>query len=607
MTKAVYVHSIVLLASAFAFAAAPDGSALYATRCAVCHDAIQTSAAGEVRVPKKDELAKRAPQNIVDSLTSGPMREQGKGLNDEEKRAIASYVTGKAFDAAAGPVVAAGLCEGAAPAISQLGKNDWNGWGFDAENTRFQPNPGLKAEDVPKLKVKWAFGFPGATLSYSQPTVAAGRVFVGSAIGKLYSLDAKSGCMYWSYDAGAWIRGAPLLSKLKDRWVVFVGDEKAQVHAIDAMTGKAMWTTKVDEHPVARVAGGIQIVNGKLFVPISSIEEVTGVGSKYECCKFRGALSSLDASTGKVLWKTHPITDPPTAFKKNSNDVQMYGPAGGAVWDSPTVDLKRKVVYFGTGNSYTDVETRGAEAIVAVDMETGSIKWMNQLNANDNFLVGCGTPGKGSCPEKPGPDFDFGASPILRTIAGGKQVLLCGQKSGIIYALDPDKRGELLWKVQVGNGSALGGIQWGPAADKENVYVAVSDIVAKTPKPGLTALRLADGKEVWHTPTPKPACSFKAMRCAAAQSAAVTAIPGVVFSGAFDGHLRAYSSKDGSIVWDFDTGVPFETVNKVKANGGSMDGAGPVVVNGMVFAGSGYARFMGGAGNVLLAFSVDGK
>jgi len=607
MIKAVYVHSIVLLVSTVAFAAAPDGSALYAARCAVCHDAIQTSAASEVRVPKKDELAKRAPQNIVDSLTSGAMREQGKGLNDEEKRAIASYVTGKAFDAAQAPVALAGLCEGAAPAISQLGKNDWNGWGFDAENTRFQPNPGLKAEDVPKLKVKWAFGFPGASLSYSQPTVAAGRVFVGSAIGNLYSLDAKSGCMYWSYDAGAWVRGAPLLSKLKDRWVVFIGDEKAQTHAVDAMTGKALWTTKVDEHPVARVAGGLQIVNGKLYVPISSIEEVTGPGSKYECCKFRGALSALDASTGKVLWKTHPITDPPTASKKNSNDVQMYGPAGGAVWDSPTVDLKRKVVYFGTGNSYTDVETRGAEAIVAVDMETGSIKWMNQLNANDNFLVGCGTPGKGNCPEKPGPDYDFGASPILRTIAGGKQILLCGQKSGIIYALDPDKRGELIWKVQAGNGSALGGIQWGPAADKENVYVAVSDIVSKTPKPGLTALRLADGKEVWHTPTPKPACSFKAMRCAAAQSAAVTAIPGVVFSGALDGHLRAYSSKDGSIVWDFDTGIPFETVNKVKANGGSIDGAGPVVVNGMVFAGSGYARFMGGAGNVLLAFSVDGK
>ena len=413
--------------------------------------------------------------------------------------------------------------------------------------------------------------------------------------------------MNWSFDIGSWVRGAPLLAKVKDRWVVFVGDEKAQAHAIDAMTGKLIWTEKLDDHPVARIAGGIRILNGKLYVPISSIEEVTGPNSKYECCKFRGALSSLDAATGKVLWKTHPITDPPTATKPNSVGTQMFGPAGGAVWMSPTIDLKRKVVYFGTGNSYTDVETRGAESIVAVDLESGSIKWINQLNANDNFLVGCGTPGKGNCPEKPGPDYDFGSSPILRSLPNGRQVLLCGQKSGILYALDPDKRGELLWKVQAGAGSALGGIQWGSAADKDHVYVAVSDVVAKVPKPGLTALRLADGKEVWHTPTPKPECSFKAMRCAAAQSAAVTAIPGVVFSGALDGHLRGYSSKDGMVVWDFDTGIPFETVNKVKGNGGSIDGGGPTVVGGMLYSGSGYARFLGGAGNVLLAFSVDGK
>jgi polyvinyl alcohol dehydrogenase (cytochrome) len=265
MTKAVYVYSTVLLGFAAlpTFAAGPDGGALYATRCAVCHDATQTSAAGELRVPKKEEIAKRTPQNIVESLTSGSMREQGKGLNDEEKRAIASHITGKAFDAA--PATIAGLCEGPGPTISQPGKGDWNGWSPDVENTRFQPTPGLKAEDVPKLKLKWAFGFPGAALSYSQPTVVGGRLFVGSAVGKLYSLDAKSGCMYWSYDAGSWVRSAPLLAKVKDRWILFVGDEKAQTHAVDAMTGKGIWTTKLDDHPVARIAAGIRIANGKLF------------------------------------------------------------------------------------------------------------------------------------------------------------------------------------------------------------------------------------------------------------------------------------------------------------------------------------------------------
>ncbi len=600
--RIIYVYSIV--AAAALYAAAPDGSALYSTRCAACHDA----KGSDIRVPKRDELAKRSPQNIFDSLTTGVMREQAKGLNDDEKRAVASFLTGKAFvDVAAAAVPEQGLCTGTPPAI-ELGKNDWNGWGFDVENTRFQPVPGLKAEDVPKLKLKWAFGFKGATLGYSQPTVIGGRIFVGSADGNVYSLNASTGCMWWSYAAKVWVRSAPTLAKVSGRWMVFVGDEAGKAQALDAMTGKPVWVTeRLDDHPVARIVGSLKVVNGRVFVPMSSIEEVTGPNPKYECCKFRGSITSLDAATGKVQWKSHPITDPPKVYKKNSVGTDMYGPAGGAIWMSPTVDTKRKLLYFGTGNSYTDVETQGAEAIVAMDMETGSIKWMNQLTPNDNFLVGCGTPGKGNCPEKPGPDSDFGASPILRTLANGKQVLICGQKSGVVYALDPDQRGKVLWQVQVGNGSALGGVQWGPAADKDNVYVAISDIVSKTPKPGLTALKLSDGSQVWHTPAPKPACSFPAMRCAGAQSAAVTAIPGVVFSGSLDGHMRAYSAKDGSIVWDFDTGVPFETVNGMKAKGGSIDGAGPTVVNGMVYTNSGYARFTGGPGNVLLAFSVEGK
>ncbi len=604
IVRTIYVYSI--LSAASLWAAAPDGSAIYATRCAVCHDA--ATSAGDIRVPKKDELARRSPQNVMDSLTTGVMREQGKGLSEEERRAVASFVTGKPFatpDAAAIPVQ--GLCTGTPPAI-EPGKSDWNGWGFDQENTRFQPNPGLKAEDVPKLKLKWAFGFKGATLGYSQPTVLGGRVFVGSADGSVYSLNASTGCIWWTYSAGVWVRSAPTVAKVNGEWMVFVGDESGKARALDAATGAVVWTTeKLDDHPVARIVGSLKFIDGHVYVPMSSIEEVTGPNPKYECCKFRGSMTSLDAATGKVRWKSHPITDPPKPYKTNSAGTQMFGPAGGAVWMSPTVDSKRKLLYFGTGNSYTDIETKGAEAIVAMDLESGSIKWMNQLTPNDNFLVGCGTPGKGNCPEKPGPDTDFGASPILRTLANGKQVLLCGQKSGVIYALDPDQRGKLLWQVQVGNGSALGGIQWGPAADKDNVYVAVSDIVSMTPKPGLTALKISDGSQVWQIPTPKPVCSFPSMRCAAAQSAAVTAIPGVVFSGALDGHMRAYSSKDGEIVWDFDTGVPFETVNGVKAKGGSIDGAGATVANSMVYTNSGYARFMGGPGNVLLAFSVEAK
>lgn len=584
------------------FAAAPDGAAIYVNRCAVCHD----KAGDDARTPKRADLAKRTPEAVYGALTEGPMREQAAGLTVEERRAVATYLTGKAFSAPAA-TLGKGLCEGH-PAAIRVGKGDWNGWGFDRENTRYQPDPGLAVADIPKLKLKWAFGFPGATLGYSQPAVVGGRVFVGSAEGHVYALDAATGCTYWSYDAGAWVRSAPVLAKVKDRWLVFFGDEKAGVQAVDAITGKQAWATpKVDRHAVARVVASLAFHDGKLYVPMSSVEEIAGPNPKYECCTFRGSVSALDAATGKVLWKSHPITDPPKPTKKNSVGTQLHGPAGGSVWMTPTIDAKRKVLYFGTGNSYTDVETGGTEAIVALDLQTGSIRWMNQLTPNDNFLVNC-RPGKPNCPDREGPDSDFGASLILRTAPSGRQVLLCGQKSGILYALDPEAKGKLLWKIALGTGSALGGIQWGPAADTEKAYVAVSDVVAKPGKPGLTAVRLADGSVAWHVPAPEAKCSFAATLCSNAQSAGVTAIPGAVFSGALDGHLRAYSTVDGAVLWDFDTGVPFETVNGVKAKGGSIDSPGPVVSHGMVFTNSGYGRFMGAPGNVLLAFeAVGGK
>jgi polyvinyl alcohol dehydrogenase (cytochrome) len=416
--------------------------------------------------------------------------------------------------------------------------------------------------------------------------------------------------MWWSYKIGSWSRSAPVVAKLGNRTVVFIGDDVAQTHALDAVTGELIWKEKLDDHPVARVTGSPVLYEGKLFVPMSSIEEVSGTNPKYECCKFRGSVSALDAGTGKKLWKTYTISDPPKEYKKNSSGVAMYGPAGAAVWVAPTIDAKRKVVYVGTGNSYTDVESNGSNAIEAIDIETGGVKWINQITPRDSFLVGCMAPGKGNCPNEIGPDVDFGASPVLVKASNGKELLLCGQKSGIIYALDPDKRGALVWQFRAGQGSALGGIEWGFAADKDAVYVAVSDIVAKgADNPGgLVALKLATGEKLWSAAPGKPECSFPSMKCTAARSAAISVIPGVVFSGALDGHLRGYSTKDGTVVWDFDTGkASWDTVNGAKARGGSIDGPGPAIANGMVYTNSGYGRFTGMWGNVLLAFSVDGN
>ncbi len=594
-----------LLCAAAAFAAPPDGSAIYSASCAACHDHPQE------RVPSRESLAKRAPEDVITALSTGAMKEQGKNLNDADKRAVARFLTGKEPSVAVTAAPPVTRCA-SGPAPITMSDGNWNGWGRDVENTRFQPSPGFTAEDVPKLKVKWAFGYPGM-FTYGQPTIIGDRLYVTSGNGTIFALNAQTGCTYWTLETGTSARTAisvgPAPANSGAKYLAYFGDEKAVVHAVNADDGKPLWTNKVDEHPVARITGAPVLYKNDLYVPVSSVEEVSGRNAKYECCKFRGSIVKLEAATGKLLWKTHTITDPPTAWKKNNVGTQMYGPAGAAVWSAPTLDVKRKVVYAGTGNSYTDVDQNTANAILAIDMETGSLKWSRQVTPKDNFLVGCNKPGDGNCPEIVGPDVDFGSSPILRTLPNGKQVILAGQKSGAVYALDPDKRGAILWQDRLSEGSALGGVEWGFAADRENAYVAIADSVTKpdVAKPGITALNIATGKRAWSTPAPKAECTWGKGGCLPAQSQAVTAIPGAVFSGSMDGHLRAYSSQDGSIVWDFDTGKPFETVNGVKATGGSLDAAGPTIANGVLYVNSGYGRIVGRGGNVLLAFTVDGR
>jgi polyvinyl alcohol dehydrogenase (cytochrome) len=591
-----------------AFAASPDGAAIYKEQCAKCHE----RATG--RIPGRDALARRTPEDVIRALTTGAMKEQGSSLSAEQKRLVAEFVTGKASVAAGTGAVASDANHCAAPpAPIHFTGREWNGWGRDLDNSRFQPDPGFAASDVPKLKVKWAFGYPGATFTYGQPTIIGDRLYVTSGKGTVFALNSQTGCLYWTYDAGTSARTAisvgPAPSASGARYALYFGDDKAVVHALDADTGRLLWETQVEDHPVARVTGAPILHKDALYVPISSVEEVAGQNVKYECCKFRGSVVALDARTGKQIWKTHTIPDPPSPFKKNSAGTQMYGPAGAAVWSAPTVDVTRGLIYAGTGNSYTDVETRTANAIVAIDLKTGSLKWSNQATPRDNFLVGCFGPGMGNCPQTMGPDVDFGSSPILRQLAGGKAVVLAGQKSGAVYALDPDQRGKVLWQEKIGEGSALGGVEWGFAADAENVYVGIADAVTKPDqaKPGITALKIATGERLWHVPAAKAVCSWGEKRCLPAQSQAVTVMPGAVFSGSMDGHLRAYSTKDGTVLWDFDTGKAFETVNGVTAKGGSLDAAGPTISNGVLYVNSGYGRIVGQGGNVLLAFSVDGK
>ena len=572
--------------------------AIYKESCAQCHDEPQG------RTPSKAALKDRSPDTILMAMTSGSMSMQAITLGVAEKRALAEYLSGKAFGAA---VSNPNACATKETRLAGYGtRSSWNGFGVDANNSRFQKNPGITAADVPNLKLKWAFGFPGGAQAYGNPAIVAGRVFVGSDSGNFYSIDGDTGCTHWSFQADAGIRSAPTVAPLgtgaSARHVVYFGDLKANTYALDAATGELLWKKSVDPHRFARVTGSVTLHDGKLYVPVSSIEEGPGAQPGYECCTFRGSVVALDAATGDQIWKSYTITETPVQVGKNSKGTAQYAPAGAAVWNAPTIDAQRGVLYVGTGNSYTGPAVKTSDSVIAMDLKTGKIVWWNQVTPADAFLVGC-RPGVENCPKEVGPDYDFGNSPILRSLPGGNRVIVIGQKSGVMWGLDPDSEGKVLWQYRAGKGSALGGIEWGSAADDTNAYIPVSDVLAAPGEAGgIHAVKLATGERVWNTPAPKLECTG-GRGCTGAQSAPASVIPGVVFSGSVDGHLRAYATADGRILWDFNTAREFDTVNHVPAKGGSIDAAGPAIADGLVVTNSGYSLWRGLPGNVLLAFS----
>ena len=583
--------------SAPAVAQAPDGEALFEEHCAACHLADVIPRALAI-----DNMRALPPAAIVGALTDGAMQQQGEELSAAERRAIAAFITGRSV--ASDAERAAGACA-ASPTAEWPGPDggpQWNGWGVDVTNTRFQPDEHarLPAADVPRLRLQWAFGYPNSATAQSQPTVVGGRLFVASERGVVYALDAKTGCTHWTFAAQSGVRSAMTVTRLPDRrHALFFGDFNANVYALDAATGAEIWRRDVETHEGARITGAPVYDAGRLYVPVSSLEELLAANPEYPCCTFRGSVAALDALTGDVVWQSFTIPETPRPRGRNPDGFFLMGPSGAAVWSAPTIDAKRGLVYAATGNAYTEPAAATTDAIIAFDIDTGAIRWTNQLTPDDAFILNCDG-GNPNCPDDSGPDFDFGASPVLVTSSDGRDLLVIGQKAGVGYALDPDQDGAIVWRYQVGEGSELGGIEWGFAVDGEKAYFANSDYL--TPEPGgLAAVRLRTGELVWYAEPHEPVCEM----CSPALLAAVTTIPGVVFSGAYDGLFRAYDADDGSVLWEFDTNGDYDAVNGVPARGGSINGPGPVVVDGMVYVNSGYAAFGGRPGNVLLAFAVD--
>ena len=598
----------ILVAASAAHAQGPSGEAVYKQHCAGCHEGSLP------RMPTREALRGLSPEHVETALSSFSMRRQAAALSPAERRAVAAFVTGRSAGSYRAPLDVIPRTAYCGANTAALTGPSWNGWGLDMGNTRFQTAQaaGLTAADVPRLKLKWAFGLPGVSASGSQISVVGNRVFVGSRNGVVYALDARSGCLAWAVEADAAVRSTPVVvPQAGGRSMVYFGDAHAQAYGVDAATGAVVWKSKIEDHADAIITGGAAYANGRIYVPVASMEEASAGVPAYQCCTFRGSVVALDAATGKQIWKTYTIPEAPQPTARSSRGTQLHGPSGGGVWSTPALEPARNRMYIATGDAYSHPAARTTDAIMALSMDTGRIQWVHQATAGDAWTTACfgpDTAGKDNCPEKAGPDHDFGSAPALVTLGDGRRLIVAGQKSGELHAVNADT-GSPVWSMRAGQGGILGGIEWGFAVDGSTAYVALSNALEKKPGEagGLLAVNLTDGKTRWSAPPPPAATCASRPGCNTAQPAAVSGIPGVIFSGALDGHLRAYDAATGNVMWDVDTTGAHTTVNGVPANGGGMNGPGVTVAGGMLFVSSGYGSIGFMPGNVLLAFSVDGR
>lgn len=619
------------------------GATLFGNVCGSCHGKPEMTEA-----MSQDMLKQLTPEKLYESMTTGTMRTHADTakLTDDQRVAIAEWVSGRRLGSTetGGATTMSNVCA-THPPVTNLSAPSWNGWSPDmTKNNRYQTamaagglgpresgateelrRHGFSAAAVARLDLKWAFGLPWTSSAYGQPTVVDGRVFIGSDSGYLYSLDAETGCVHWSFQAQAGLRSTPMIAPVKrgsNQLAAFFGDIRGNAYSVDASTGKLLWKVRIDPHPLSRITAGVTVYEGRVYVPLASLEEPESASFNYACCTVRGMVAVLDASTGKQIWKTYTIPEEPSERKSDAG-IKFLGPSGAGIWGPVTIDPKRQAVYVSTGNAFSAPDLGRANAVMAMDINTGKVLWVTQAMHGDVWHTGCpqgpssvghpprsahrrpgppppprgGGPARGRpadyyCPdEKENPDWDFSAGTILVDRPGGGSLVLAGQKSGAVWALDPDNKGRVIWYSDISRGQIL----FGGAADDEQAYFALRGSYG-----GLAAIRLKDGLERWFADIPP----HESMAQHTGISAAVSVIPGVVFSAGLDGTLRAFSAFDGRPIWQYNTARDFETVNGVKARGGSIGSAGAIIVNGMVYVTSGYTGFQNGRpGNVLLAFA----
>jgi polyvinyl alcohol dehydrogenase (cytochrome) len=604
------------------------GGSLFDKHCASCHDNPAT------RAPGREALAGLSKETVMMAQAFGKMQPMAAHLSKQEQGLIALYLAGT--DTQSYDWLEGAQCRQDDRVIEERDKTEFvTSWGLGNHNRRFISNEmaGINRDNVGTLELAWSFAFPKVTDMRSQPVILGDTMYVGDKAGKLYALDRNTGCIRQQTDFPTGVRSSITLARLNSgRQLLVFADSLATVFAVDPASLDIVWQTPARFFEKSVITGTISFYNDKLFVPISSYEVAVSGSSTYACCKSHGGVIALDARDGEQLWQWH-ATDNASKQGLNADGLEQYGPSGAVVWTTATVDIKRKRIYFGTGENLSNPPTDTSDSIIALDMNTGERVWRFQATEGDVWNAACLNDGA-NCPENPGGDFDFGASVILTQLPDGSDVLLAGQKSGEVFALSPDPDspdGEVLWRNRISLGTSNGGIHWGMAASGQRVIVPVADPERDrpgyTPRPGLYALDISSGETLWESPVAR-ACEFDperrpliglaAMRSEKKQSleeqyrcsfyyglsSAATVTPQLAFSGGLDGRIRAYDIASGEILWQAKTAIPYDATNGITGHGGAIDVAGQVVADGWLYVLSGYSMFGQLPGNMLLAYRV---
>ena len=544
-------------------------------------------------------------------MINGPMREVAAELSLEQKTAVAEYIAERKISGT-NTADAGVACEGARNQFDLTQAPVFQNWGLDSAASHFMPPEiaNITNKNIASLELDWAFAYPDATRARSQPALGAGAIYVGSQSGLVYAFDMETGCTRWQFQASSEVRNGLTLEPWDSAAepfdpLLFFGDLTGNQYAVEALTGELRWEKRIDDHSAATLTAAAELSDGVLYVPVSSLEEGAAIAAGYPCCSFRGAIVALDARSGDELWRRHFIP-PAQRSGVNAAGTEQYGPSGVPIWAGMAMDADH--LYIATGDDYSGEGSETSDAIVALDKVSGRTVWVRQARFGDVWNGSCENIDPVNCPSDNGPDYDYGAGPVISMDSKGRRIILAGDKGGVVTAMLAET-GESLWKTKVGRGGVVAGINFGLAAYDGKVFVPISDVpdgrVYDEPaRPGVYALNVDNGEYVWRAPAGKDVCNGRP-GCNPGYSAAISVTEDYVLAGSNEGWLRAFDINNGQVLWEFDTTDAFTAVDGRTARGGSIGGGqAPLVVGDRLILNSGYAFAGKMPGNALLVLRL---